>query len=293
MRLLNFYAETGSIHLGLVEGGEVLDLTRIFAGEPGFSSVAGWVRAGDAALRRTAEGLARGRRQSSARRPLEGLRHAPLVDRDCRMFAVGLNYAEHAAENRVPPPDSPVFFAKLAAIVTPHEQPIPLPAASKQVDYEAEFAFMVGRRARRTPEGEASQYIAGFTILNDITARDLQFHDKQWFRGKNCNGFAPLGPWLVTADEVPGADNLNLVLRLNGRVRQQSNTRNLIFKPAALLSFLSQTLTLEAGDVISTGTPGGIGYYAKPQVFLQPGDIVEIEVQGIGTLRNSVVRAGG
>ena len=138
---------------------------------------------------------------------------------------------------------------------------------------------------------DAGGYIAGFTIMNDVTARDLQFQDKQWFRGKNCDGFAPLGPWLVTADQVSNPDDLAITLRLNGQVRQRSSTSQLFFKPAELLSFLSQTLTLEPGDVISTGTPGGIGYYADPRVFLKDGDVVEVEVEGIGVLRNTVVKA--
>ncbi len=124
--------------------------------------------------------------------------------------------------------------------------------------------------------------------MNDVTARDLQFQDKQWFRGKNCDGFAPIGPWIVTSDELPDPNNLPIRLKLNGNLRQNSNAGQLFFKPAELVSFLSQTLSLEPGDVISTGTPGGIGYYADPKVFLKPGDLVEIEVDGIGTLRNPV-----
>ena len=149
---------------------------------------------------------------------------------------------------------------------------------------------MIGRQARRVSVEDASRYIAGYTIMNDVSARDMQAQDGQWFRGKNCDTFAPLGPCLVTADEVTNPAGLKLQMRLNGKVRQNSNTSNLVFNPPALLSFLSQSLTIEPGDIISTGTPGGIGYYANPKVFLQPGDVMEVEIESIGTLRNTVTQ---
>jgi acylpyruvate hydrolase len=208
------------------------------------------------------------------------------VERDARVFCVGLNYADHAAENNLPPPSSPIFFSKLAAVVIPNKAGIPIPKSSQQVDYEAEFALVIGRRADCVNEADALACIAGYTIMNDVSARDFQFKDKQWFRGKNCNGFGPMGPWMVTADSVPDPLALDISLRLNGETLQHSNTRNLVFSPAALVSTLSQSLVLEPGDVISTGTPAGIGFHRKPQVFLKPGDGMEIEVSGIGILEN-------
>jgi len=171
-------------------------------------------------------------------------------------------------------------------VVIPHKAGIPIPKTSQQVDYEAEFALVIGRRADCVSEAEALACIAGYTIMNDVSARDFQFKDKQWFRGKNCNGFGPMGPWMVTADNVPDPLALDISLRLNGETLQHSNTRNLVFSPAALVSELSQSLVLEPGEVISTGTPAGIGFHRKPQVFLKPGDRMEIEVEGIGILEN-------
>jgi acylpyruvate hydrolase len=276
----------------VVEEDRVFDLSSAARQEPTFTSVVSLVRGGVEALRKAREIVGFGRANHALWRALEGLEHAPLVSRESRLFAVGLNYADHAAENNLPPPDLPIIFGKLASGITPHGQGIPLPPGTDQVDYEAEFAFMVGCRARRVEEAAAAICIAGYTIMNDVTARDFQIKDGQWFRGKNCDGFAPLGPWLVTADEIPQPDNLEITLTLNGHIRQHSNTKDQFFKPAALIAFLSQTLTLEPGDIISTGTPSGIGFHAKPQVFLRSGDIVEIAIEQIGVLRNSVFRPG-
>jgi len=277
MKLLNFYSEAGEKALGAVEGDRVYDLTGA-----GFASVGALLRGGDAALAKARE-LRKTPAQSV---PLADVKLAPLVEPDARVFCVGLNYADHAAENNLPPPSSPIFFAKLASVVIPHKAGIPIPKSSQQVDYEAEFALVIGRRADCVSETEALACIAGYTIMNDVSARDFQFKDKQWFRGKNCNGFGPMGPWMVTADSVPDPLALDISLRLNGETLQHSNTRNLVFSPAALVSTLSQSLVLEPGDVISTGTPAGIGFHRKPQVFLKPGDRMEIEVSGIGILEN-------
>jgi 2-keto-4-pentenoate hydratase/2-oxohepta-3-ene-1,7-dioic acid hydratase in catechol pathway len=287
MKLLNFFAD-GEVHLGVVREQVVLDLTEMFPVNDSFRSLTRWLRAPDEVRKMTRELLQQNGSRRAPVRPLEGLSHAPLVDRDCRIFCVGLNYADHAAENGLNPPASPVFFGKLASVVTPQDKPIPLPLGSTQVDYEAELAFVVGRRARKLSEEAARSSIAGYTIMNDVSARDFQMGDGQWFRGKNCDGFAPLGPWLSTPDDLSDPHGLEIRLRLNGEELQHSNTRNLFFKPPKLLSFLSQTLTLEPGDVISTGTPAGVGFHRKPQVFLRPGDVVEVEIAEIGTLRNPV-----
>ncbi len=257
MRLLNFHA-AGATHLGLVDGDSVLDLTAASGGRVEFASVTSWLRGG-AAAKGEAERLLRQWRAARVKgRPLTTLEHAPLVARDVRIFCVGLNYADHAAENNLPPPSSPIFFTKLASVVIPHGTPIPLPAVGSLVDYEAEVAFVLGAPASRLTEQESGACIAGYTIMNDVTARDLQRQDQQWFRSKNCNGFGPMGPWLVTADEIADPANLDVALRLNG----------------------------------STGTPAGIGAKQTPPVFLQPGDRMEIEVESVGILRNSVGTRG-
>lgn len=290
MRLTNIYLSNGQSSLAIIQNDRVFPLARLDPDDPVFASVAKWARGDDEARSRMLSALTLAVSQSSCWQALDSIQYAPLVDEDCRMFCVGLNYADHAAENNLSPPASPVFFSKLSSTAIPHESAVVLPQGSDQVDYEAEFAFMVGRRAKHVSKEDAVEYIAGYTIMNDVSARDMQFMDGQWFRGKNCDTFAPLGPWLVTADELKYPSKLTLQMRLNGKVRQHSNTSNLVFGPAALLSFLSQSLTLEPGDIVSTGTPGGIGYYANPKVFLQPGDAMEIEIEGIGILRNSVTR---
>lgn len=290
MHLTNIYSAEGKITLAVIEGVRVLELAKLDKQEVAFTSVAYWLRSGDDVRQRMLRFLEQAKKQPHSWRPLDSIRFAPLVDRDCRIFCVGLNYADHAAENNLAPPTSPVIFSKLVSTVTPHEGEVVLPEGSKQVDYEAEFAFMVGRQGKHISVEDADKFIAGYTIMNDISARDMQFQDGQWFRGKNCDTFAPLGPCLVTADEIKEPGNLKLQMRLNGKVRQNSNTSNLVFKPEALLSFLSQSLTLEPGDIISTGTPGGIGYYSNPKVFLRPGDVMEIEIENIGILRNTLTR---
>jgi acylpyruvate hydrolase len=291
MKLLNFYSDHGQRAMGLVEGERVLNLFAASGQRPEFASVGAWLRAGQAAVDAMSTA-----RQKAASTPtlslaLAGLRHAPLIEPDARIFCVGLNYADHAAENNLAPPTSPIFFSKLAAVVIPHLAPIPKPAITGQLDYEAEVAVVIGKRADRVTPEAAQSCIAGFSIMNDVTARDLQVKDKQWFRSKNCNGFGPLGPWLVTSDDIPDPAGMDVILRVNGEQRQRSNTRNLVFGPAALISILSQTLVLQPGDVISTGTPAGIGFHRKPPVFLTAGDRIEVEVSGIGILENVVADA--
>lgn len=289
MKLLNYYLADDSKALGLVEGDRVFNLTHAAGGRSEFASVGAWLRAGEPALaeaHKLREDLIKTPANSV---PLAGLRQAPLVELDARIFCVGLNYVDHAAENNLPAPPSPIFFSKLAAVVIPHQAGIPIPASSTQVDYEAEFALVIGRRADRVSEAEAHACIAGFTIMNDVTARDMQVKDKQWFRSKNCNGFGPMGPWMVTADSIADPMALDISLRVNSETLQRSNTRNLIFSPEVLVSTLSQSLVLQPGDVISTGTPAGIGFHRKPQVFLHPGDRVEVEVSDVGILENFMV----
>jgi 2-keto-4-pentenoate hydratase/2-oxohepta-3-ene-1,7-dioic acid hydratase in catechol pathway len=289
MKLLNYYLADGSKVFGLVEGDQVFNLTQAAEGRPEFASVGAWLWAGELALaeaNRLREQLLQTHAESV---PFAGLRQAPLVELDARIFCVGLNYIDHAAENNLPAPPSPIFFSKLAAVVIPHQAGIPIPASSTQVDYEAEFALGIGRRADRVSEAEARACIAGFTIMNDVTARDMQVKDKQWFRSKNCNGFGPMGPWIVTADSIADPMVLDISLRLNGETLQRSNTSNLIFSPEVLVSTLSQSLVLQPGDVISTGTPAGIGFHRKPQIFLHAGDRVEVEVSEIGILENFMV----
>lgn len=215
------------------------------------------------------------------------------VTRPQKLIGIGLNYVDHAEEAKVPLPTTPLLFGMYSNAIIGPDVPIVLPSISKQVDYEAELGVVIGSRARSVSAEDALQYVAGYTIVHDVSARDLQFGEKQWLRGKSIDTFAPLGPYLVTRSALGDADGLAIELRLNGQTLQKSNTRNLIFKVPALVSHISQTMTLEPGDVIATGTPAGVGYVRNPPIFLKPGDIAEIEIEGIGILRNPVVGPEG
>lgn len=206
-----------------------------------------------------------------------------------KLIGIGLNYKDHAEEVKMAIPKEPLLFAMYASAITGPEQPIVIPPASHQVDYEAELGVVIGRRAKYIPVENALDHVAGYTIVHDVSARDLQFSDGQWFRAKTFDTFAPIGPFLVSRVSLGAADDLAIELRLNGRTMQKSNTNNLIFKVPDLVSYISQVMTLEVGDVIATGTPGGVGFKRNPPVFMKPGDRVEIEIEGIGLLRNPVV----
>jgi 2-keto-4-pentenoate hydratase/2-oxohepta-3-ene-1,7-dioic acid hydratase in catechol pathway len=221
--------------------------------------------------------------------PLRSARLRTPIAHPNKITCIGLNYADHAREGGHEPPPAPIFFLKSHNTICGPGDPIKLPPNSTQVDYEAEFAVVIGKRGNRIPESDAPKYIAGYTILHDVSARDMQFGDKQWYRGKSCDTFAPTGPWIVTPDEIPDPHNLRISLTLNGETMQDSNTSNLIFKVPFLISYLSQSVTWEVGDLISTGTPPGVGFARKPPVFLKAGDTVSVTVEGIGTLTNPVV----
>jgi acylpyruvate hydrolase len=205
-----------------------------------------------------------------------------------KIICVGHNYREHILEMKRELPEYPVIFAKFNNTIIGPEDDIPLPPITKQLDYEAEFAFVIGKRARNVSQADALDYVAGYTIVNDITARDLQRRTLQWLQGKTLDGSAPMGPWLVTKDEIPDPHSLEIVLTVNGEERQRSNTKNLVFNVHYLVEFLSHIMTLEPGDVVCTGTPGGVGVARNPQVFLQDGDVVRIEVEKIGVLENRI-----
>lgn len=220
--------------------------------------------------------------------PLESVRLRAPIARPGKITCIGMNYADHAREGGKEPPTAPIFFLKASNTVIGPNDPIILPPNSEKVDYEAEFAVVLGKPGRRISEESAYQYVAGYTILNDVSARDMQFGDGQWFRGKSCDTFAPTGPWIVTRDEVPDPHNLRISLTLNGQTMQDSNTSNLIFRVPYLVSYLSQSLSWETGDLISTGTPPGVGVHRNPPVLLKSGDEVSITVERLGTLTNPV-----
>jgi acylpyruvate hydrolase len=221
--------------------------------------------------------------------PLEIVRLCAPIQRPGKIVCVGLNYESHRAEQGLKSPARPVFFLKSGNTIGGPGDPIVLPPNSAEVDYEAEFVAVIGKRGKGIPEEKVFEHIAGYTILNDVSARDMQYGDRQWFRGKSCDTFGPTGPCIVTADEIPDPHSLRISLTLNGRRMQDSNTQDLIFKIPFLVSYLSQSLTWEVGDLVSTGTPGGVGHYRKPPVYLKPGDTVSVTVEGIGALTNPVL----
>jgi len=206
-----------------------------------------------------------------------------------KIICVGLNYRDHAAEQGVELPVRPLLFGKFANTLCAPGDPIELPPESQHVDAEAELAVVIGRRGRDVPPESALELVAAYTCANDVSARDLQFSDGQWFRGKGFDTFCPLLPALVPASEVGDGRGLRIVQRLNGEVLQDSSTSQLIFGTAELVAHISSVFTLEPGDLILTGTPAGVGIFRDPPVRLKPGDEVEVEVEGIGVLRNPVV----
>jgi len=256
------------------------DMLELLALGGGYRKALGVITAGAATVGKGLKGLLTPLRSAKLRAP---------IARPNKITCIGLNYADHAREQGTEPPSAPIYFLKSHNTLCGPGDPIKLPPNSTQVDYEAEFAVVIGKRGHRIPESEAHKYIAGYTILHDVSARDMQFGDKQWYRGKSCDTFAPTGPWIVTVEEIPDPNNLRISLTLNGETMQDSSTSNLIFKVPFLISYLSQSVTWEVGDLISTGTPPGVGVFRKPPVFLKPGDTVSVSVEGIGTLTNPVV----
>jgi 2-keto-4-pentenoate hydratase/2-oxohepta-3-ene-1,7-dioic acid hydratase in catechol pathway len=205
------------------------------------------------------------------------------------VFAVGLNYADHAAEGGQPVPDFPVVFNKQVNCVTGPYDPIHYPRASTMLDYEGELAFVIGRRCRHVPEGRGLEFIGGYTVMNDVTTRDWQFRSPTWTLGKSFDTHGPIGPCVVTAEEIGDPHRLEIRTWVNDELRQHSNTDQLIFTCGTLVEILSTVCTLEPGDIVTTGTPAGIGMAMNPSGLLQVGDVVRIEIEGIGIIENKVI----
>lgn len=227
--------------------------------------------------------------EGGSRYPIEEVRLAAPIHDPEKMIFIGLNYVDHASESKMAIPKVPVLFPKFPNSIVGPEDDVVIPAEVKECDYEVELAVVIGKTAKNVSREEALDYVFGYTIVNDVSARDLQLTEGQWTRGKAIDTFAPMGPVIVTRDELADPHVLDLSLALNGEKMQDSNTRHLIFDVPYLISFLSRTITLSPGDVISTGTPPGVGMGRDPQVWLQEGDVTEAYVQGIGTLRNGYV----
>ena len=221
--------------------------------------------------------------------PITAANFLPPIPRPPKIICIGLNYRDHAEESNLPIPETPTVFCKFPTSVTGHGHPIVLPKNSAKPDYEAEFAAVIGRGGRHIAEENWREHVFGYTCLNDVSARDFQMATSQWMIGKTFDTFCPIGPAIVTADEIEDPHNLRISLSISGEVLQDSNTSNLIFKLPKLIAYLSSVFTLEPGDIIATGTPAGVGFVRKPPRWLRPGDLVTVSIAGVGELTNPVV----
>lgn len=283
MKLVTYQSASGPRAAGL-RGDELIDLNQADAGLP--ACLKTLLAEGEAGLQRAAIAIARGTPLA-----MRNVRLLAPVPQPQKVICVGLNYIDHARESGVEPPPEPVLFNKFPTSVAAHEDVIQLPAASDQVDYEAELVVVIGKGGKHIAADQAFSRIAGYCCGHDVSARDWQLRKPggQWLMGKTFDGFAPFGPTLVTKDEAGDPGDLRIALRLNGQTMQDSNTKQLIFSVPELIAYISQVTTLMPGDVIFTGTPPGVGMARKPPVFLQPGDVVEVEIEKLGLLRNSFI----
>jgi 2-keto-4-pentenoate hydratase/2-oxohepta-3-ene-1,7-dioic acid hydratase in catechol pathway len=280
------YLRGSHVSIGAVDERGVIDLSAL---APDMLSL---IAAGPVALDR-ARALAA---SASAPVPLGSvILLAPIPRPHRNIMCLGLNYAEHARESaeargrEYKQHAHPVFFTKATHTINRHEGAIPFdPAVSEQIDWEAELGVIMGQAGKNIPAGEAGQHVFGYTCINDVSARDLQANHSQFFKGKSLDGACPMGPWIVTADEIPDPHHLQVTCRVNGVVKQNGNTAMLIFRIPDIITILSCGMTLDAGDIIATGTPSGVGFARKPPEFLKPGDVVEVEIEKIGVLRNQV-----
>ena len=273
MKLVTYSTNGGAPQVGEIEGGQIRPL-----GGPG-STMMEYIEHG-----RSAERTPGGEPVA-----LESARiHAPVLNPQ-KIIGIGLNYSDHAAETGADIPEKPIVFAKYANSLVGQGDAVKIPSITQKADYEVELAVVIGRAAKKVSEAEALDYVFGYTNCNDISSRDLQFSEGgQWTRSKSIDTFCPVGPYIATADEIPDPQALSLRCILNGEVMQDGTTAKMIFSVAELISFLSQGMTLLPGDIITTGTPPGVGAARDPQVFLKPGDEVTVEVEGLGSLTNPV-----
>jgi 2-keto-4-pentenoate hydratase/2-oxohepta-3-ene-1,7-dioic acid hydratase in catechol pathway len=279
MRLLLFSRGDGVRRLGVQGPDAIHDVSRVFS-VPDVGELLGrGLGAGDIEDLRVA---------SEPIEPTGVLLHAPIT-RPGKIICVGLNYHDHCREQSIEPPPYPMLFSKFANAVADPGAQVVRPAATEMLDLECELAVVIGRRASRISRDEAAEAIFGYTVLNDITMRDLQREDRQWLRAKGSDGFAPMGPVVVTADELGDAQALRLRSSVNGETWQDSTTAEMVFDVATVVAFASRTITLEPGDVIATGTPAGVGHYQDPPRYLVEGDRLRCEIDGIGVLESTVV----
>lgn len=221
--------------------------------------------------------------------PLSEIKILAPIPKPGKFLGIGLNYADHIEETNQDNPKYPTFFTKHSTCVIANKDAIHRPVVSEKLDYEGELAFVIGKRCKHVPLDKAEQVIAGYTIVNDVTVRDWQSHSATWMIGKSFDTHGPIGPWIVTSDEIKDPHNLNIKTWVNDELRQNSNTKNMLFNCFEMVEYLSKAMTLEPGDVISTGTPSGVGVKMKPRGYLKPGQTVKIEIENIGTLTNPII----
>jgi 2-keto-4-pentenoate hydratase/2-oxohepta-3-ene-1,7-dioic acid hydratase in catechol pathway len=286
MRLLSFHGPDG-VRLGVDTDRGVVDVAAAAPDAP--ATMRELIAAGPTALEQVRQAVG----TVTDAVPLEQLRLAPAVPDPEKIVCVGLNYRKHAAEGGMPVPDQPIYFAKFRNSLAGSGEEVAIPAATHKADYEVELVAVIGRTTRNVSTEAALDAVFGYATGNDLSARELQTRSSQWTYGKAIDGFAPLGPYLVTADEVPDPQALRTRTWVNGDLRQDSNTRDMVFSVAELVSDLSQIMTLESGDVVFTGTPEGVILGMAEQVWLQPGDEVVCEVEGLGRLVTPLVADRG
>lgn len=275
MRLIRF-GPAGQEKPGLWQAGRVVDLRAIFPEIPDISErffKDGW--------------LQRIQQIEDPGQEMDVRLGCPLC-RPSKIICLGLNYLDHKEESGFERPQRPLLFSKTPNALTGPFDPIVLPQSCDQIDWEVELAVVIGRAGKRIAAEDALDYVAGFSVLNDVSGRQAQFSDSQWFRGKSFDTFAPMGPALVTIDEIGNFQNLKLTARVNGEIMQDGNSADMIFDIPAIIAFISQDITLWPGDIISTGTPSGVGIFRDPPVLLKAGDVVECRVENVGTIRNTV-----
>jgi 2,4-didehydro-3-deoxy-L-rhamnonate hydrolase len=277
MKLVRF-GEKGKEKPGLWKDGNIVDLKKIFPEIPDIGEVffrENWP-----------EKIAEINDPGQALKDRIGCPiHAPS-----KIICLGKNYAEHAKEGGFENPDKPLIFCKTPNALNGPFDPIIIPQSSGQIDWEVELAIIIAKEGKRISKAEALDYIAGFTVMNDVSGREAQFSDSQWFRGKSFDGFAPVGPFIVTPDEMGDLNNLRLTAKVDGKIMQDGNTRDMIFDVSTIIEDISEDITLIPGDIISTGTPAGVGIFRDPPVVLKPGNVVECYIENVGTIVNKVIR---
>ena len=294
MRLASFAGTNGAVRLGAITDSGLIDLRtaarNLGIASDAFADMISFLNAGESAASEASRLVADIPQGSVVAMP--GIRLLPPVPRPGKIIAIGLNYRDHQIESGAKEaPKSPMIFAKFTSSIAAAEDSIVIPTGDPQVDYEAELAVVIGKRGKGISEENALAHVAGYMPLNDVSARAWQFADKQWVRGKSCDTFCPTGPYLMTSDEIADPHALTIRARVNGVTLQDSNTSKMIFKIPQLIAHISASITLEPGDIIATGTPEGVGVFRNPPIFLKAGDVVEIEIEKLGILRNHVVAA--